>query len=127
MDWAMEKTLQHYQIYCWINTAWYGFLCFLGFAGLALARTADPDVLPSESQGVFQFACFALVVMGVGFGLANLSLMRQPKTPKAHRAHFINICLGISTCLLAPYCVWLAIQWQKPEVKAHFDQQDFSL
>ena len=90
MDWAMEKTLKHYQIYCWINTAWYGFLCFLGFAGLALARTADPDVLPSESQGVFQFACFALVVMGVGFGLANLSLMRQPKTPKAHLAHFIN-------------------------------------
>jgi hypothetical protein len=123
----MDKTLQHYRIYCYLNLAWYAFLCFLGFTGLFLARSADPEVLPPESRGVFQLACFGLVVMGVGFGLANLSLMRQPKNPKAHLAHFVNICLGISTCLLAPYCIWLAIRWQKPEVKALFDQQDFKL
>ena len=123
----MEKTLKHYQIYCWLNCAWYGFLCFWGFAGLALARTADSEALPEDSRGIFQAASFVLVVMGVGFGLANLSLMRQPKTPKAHLAHFINICIGISTCLLAPYCIWLAIRWQSPDVKAYFDQQEFKL
>lgn len=107
--------------------AWYAFLCFLGFAGLFLSRTADPEVLPPENRGVFQIASFALVVMGVVFGLTNLSLMRQPRSPKAHLAHFVNICLGISTCLLAPYCIWLAMRWQQPDLKAYFDQQDFKL
>ena len=123
----MDKTLRHYRIYCWLNMAWYAFLCFIGFAGLLLARAADPEVLPVESRGTFQMASLALVVMGVVFGLANYSLMRQPRTQQAYLAHLINICLGISTCILAPYCIWLGLQWQKPEVKAYFDKQDFSL
>lgn len=123
----MDKTLQHYRIYCWLNMAWYGFLCFIGFTGLFLSRTADSEVLPPESRNVFQVACFSLVGMGVCFGLANLSLIRQPKSPKSHLAHFINICLGISTCVLAPYCIWLALRWQSPEVKAYFDQPEFKL
>ena len=123
----MDKTLKHYRFYSWLNMAWYAFLCLLGFTGLFFARTADPVALPPESRDVFQKACFALVVMGVVLGLGNLSLMRMPKTPKSHLAHFINICLGISTCVLAPYCIWLAIRWQSPEVKSYFDQPEFML
>ena len=123
----MQQTLKLYRAYCILNVIWYVVVGGLGVAGILLAKSADPELLPPDQGQILRLCGIILILIAVVFGTATVKLMQLPRTPTTYTAHFVNICLGLTTCLLTPLCLYLAIQWQKPELRAHFEQESFKL
>ena len=114
-----------YRAYCWLNVVWYAVILVLGVFSVRLAKANAADL--GEQASILISSGYLLMALGIVFGAFALWFLTVPLKKTPHIAHMVNICLGISTCCLAPFCIYLALQWQKPEVLEFFQRQDFDL
>jgi uncharacterized protein YacL len=121
-----DQILKAYRIYCWINVVWYCGIVFLGSFSLALYQMVDLD-LPRESIIQLNISSILTIALGFVFGIVTIRMMRQPITYKNWVWHYVNICLGITTCCLAPYCLWLAMRWNDKEFRNSLGTEGFQL
>lgn len=125
----VERTLKLYRIYCYVNLIWYG-VTSLGSITLVLflrQTTLDLSALPPEQLTLLNgLLVFLAAVCWIFFAL-TLGVMKPSRTKKWWLGGFLNICLGISTCCLAPLCIPLAIMWSNPDFKRYFEPASFDL
>jgi hypothetical protein len=125
----IDKTLRAYRFYCWLNVVWYvligsfGMGCFIFGGQLSI----DIDGVSVERVTLLRNSGLILAIIGLVFGVGSVLLMRQRSTEKTWLFHFLNICLGITTCCLSPFCIWLAIRWNSKEIKDYFARAKFEL
>lgn len=82
----------------------------------------DLDIPPDQMTLMGRTFVFMAVYSWVMF-VAVLYLMKPVRTMKWWTGAFINICLGVTTCCLAPFCIPVAINWNREEVKKYFDEK----
>ena len=123
----IERALKQYRLYCYINLAWYALLIVLciGMALFLRGGTPDPDTLPAEQVPAIRNTLIGMAAYGWIFFAATLFMMKPVRTHKWWLGAFINVCLGVSTCCLAPFCIPLAIKWNSKEVKDYFEKHTF--
>jgi hypothetical protein len=125
----VERAIKQYRVYCYINLAWYALLIILCI-GMAIALkdgNPAPDVLPEDQIPTLRGTMVGMAIYGWIFFALTLFLMKPVRTTKWWMGSFINICLGVSTCFLAPFCIPMAIRWNSKEVRDHFNQQSFEI
>lgn len=121
----LQRTLRLYQVYIGLNLIWYALIFILGVISFQIVLPQDPEL--ANADGVLKVSGVILILIGALFFLLTL-LTSKPKLNQAGwMTAFINICLGITSCILTPFCIYLAIQWNHPEFKSEFLQQEFQL
>ena len=125
----VERVLKQYRIYCYINLAWYALLILLCITSVLTIKsgTPNPDILPEDQIPMIRGTLVGLAIYGWIFFVLTLFLMKPVRSSKWWLGAFINICLGVSTCCLAPFCIPMAIRWNSKEVKDYFNQQSFEI
>jgi hypothetical protein len=89
--------------------------------------TPNQEILPEDQIPMFRWALIGMAAYGWTFFALTIFLMKPVRNNKWWLGAFINICLGVTTCCLAPYCLPLAINWNSKEVKNYFDPQSFDI
>lgn len=72
-----------------------------------------PSWIIGSVIGVFLFV--ALV-----FGVANLFLIAAPRKKSVWEMHLVNQVLGLGSCIFTLPCLWLLLNWFKPEVRTWY-------
>lgn len=122
---SMTKILRFYDLYIWMNLVWYLLVLFIGVTAVRIQLPAEdftPPVIATMRVG----GAMLIMIGVICFGL-SLKLKNPERTKAGWTAAFINICFGISTCLLTPFCIFLALAWNREEFKAEFIQEKFQL
>jgi hypothetical protein len=123
-----EKVFRIYRIYLWINLIWYALVFLLGITVLyALGILLGDFDLQSSTSLTLLFGGLLLITTAIIFGLANFRFLKKRLESSTWLFHYLNILFGISSFILAPLCLWLAIRWNDPAVKKHFTEQKFEL
>ena len=125
----VERALKQYRFYCFINLAWYALLIVLCIGSLMYLKqgSPNPDTIPEDQVSTLRITFIGMGAYAWVFFLVTYFLMKPVRTSKWWLGAFINICLGITTCCLAPICIPMAIQWNSEEVKDYFNKQSFEL
>jgi hypothetical protein len=114
-----ESTLKAYRFYVWLNVVWY--LCVAGFGIFTIVMSNSLAANPIEGQELptdfLRGAGMLLIGISIVFGILAIGVLKQPVNEKTWMVHFVNICMGITTCCLAPFCIWMAIRWNSPEFR----------
>lgn len=122
----VQRILQIYRMYCFANLAFYGVLVIIAVLGLfsAKAISADPpaEMSPDLPQQIRAMSFLLLGIAGL-FGILAVKVLKMGRSLTSYSVHMTNIAAGITTICLAPFCIWLLIQWMSPEVRAHFETQ----
>lgn len=82
-----------------------------------MAAQLEIDYVPIE---MIQPAGKAFLPVGILFGIGMIILPFLPKTPKMWQGHLLNIALGLTSCCLTPFCLYLMLRWLKPDVRQMF-------
>ena len=120
----LQRTLRLYKVYIGLNLLWYTLIFILGVISFQIVL--DPNDL-AYADGVLKVSGVILILIGALFFLLTLLTSKPKRNQAGWMTAFINICLGITSCLLTPFCIYLAIQWNHPEFKSEFLQQEFQL
>lgn len=125
----VERALKQYRLYCFINLVWYALLILLCITMVLVLKNGspNPDVIPEDQISTLRGVLVGFAAYAWVFFVVTLFLMKPVRTNKWWMGAFINICFGISTCILAPLCIPMAITWNSKEVKAYFNQQSFEI
>lgn len=125
----VEQALKRYRLYCFVNLAWYALLILLCITFVLLLKggSPNPEILPEDQVASMRWTLIFMLVYSWVFFVITLYLMKPVRTAKWWMGALINICLGISTCCLAPLCIPMAIQWNSKEVKDYFQPRSFEL
>lgn len=125
----VERALKQYRIYCFINLAWYALLILLCITMVLLIKNGspNPDILPEDQIAGLKWFFIGMAVYGWIFFALTLMYMRPTRTMKWWLGAFLNICFGIGTCILAPFCIHLALKWNSKEVREYFSQHSFEI
>jgi hypothetical protein len=87
----------------------------------------SPDVIPDDQIPMLCGTLIGMAAYGWIFFVVTLFLMKPVRSHKWWLGAFINICLGVSTCCLAPICIPMAIKWNSQEVKDYFTKPSFEV
>jgi hypothetical protein len=87
----------------------------------------NPELLPEDQISNLRLTFFGTAVYGWIFFTVTLFMIKPVRNRRWWLGAFINICVGISTCCLAPFCIPLAIKWNSPDVRDYFNRQSFEL
>jgi hypothetical protein len=121
---AVAQALSHHRTYIYVNLAWYvGFIglmavgMFVSLPWLGAQPDVDmsPEVLTSLGWGIKGLTIYGVVMLAF-----NLYLLTPLYNAKWWTLALVNIGLGMTTCVLAPFCFKLATEWNHPEVKQAF-------
>lgn len=117
----LTKTLKRHRTYVLLNMGWYalyvGFLTLVFLAGLPqLAGQLDANAISQIGWLLKGVAVFGILMF-----MFNLYLLTPQYDIKWWTLAFVNIGFGVSTCILAPYCIILGQQWNADEIKAAFN------
>lgn len=125
----VDLALKQYRFYCFINLAWYAIFILLCIFSLFILKTGspNPEILPEEQVSTFRVILLGAAIYGWIFFAVTMFLMKPVRSHKWWLGAYINICLGITTCCLAPLCIPMAIKWNSKEVKDYFSSQPFEL
>ena len=123
----IEKVLKSYRWYCYLSVGFSCFVMAIATAGYLLGRFAPIDPEPAESLKNMGGLLFFVSIVLVFF---SLRVLRLKRTRWAYIEHMTNIALGVTTNILAPFCLGLLMEWMTPEVRAYFEnptQPEFDL
>lgn len=120
-----QKILRLYDFYVWLNLVWYGLIFLLGV--LAIRVQLPPDDFDELAQRTLRICGGVFCLIGVIFFGISMKLKSPERTKAGWMIAFINICLGISTCILAPFCIFLAMKWNQVEFRDEFIRETFEL
>ena len=125
----VERTLKLYRIYCYINLIWYALLSLGSITMVLFLRMTSIDLsqVPADQMTLLNNSLIFLAIVSWIFFATTLSVMKPVRTRKWWLGGFMNICLGVTTCCLAPFCLPLAFMWNAPEFKAHFNPASFDV
>jgi hypothetical protein len=87
----------------------------------------NPEVLSQDQIPGLKGVLIGMAVYGWIFFTLTLVYMKPVRTSKWWLGALINICCGISTCILTPFCIQLALKWNSKEVKDYFSHHSFEL
>lgn len=118
----VESALKLYRIYCILNLVWYALLILTSITLVLFLRsgTLDLSQIPADQIQLLNGCLIFLAAYSWILFAVTLTLMKPVRTSKWWLGAFFNICVGISTCFLAPLCIPLALRWNSPTVKAYF-------
>ncbi|MBS1702521.1 MAG: hypothetical protein JST12_12720 [Armatimonadetes bacterium] len=89
--------------------------------------TVDLSQIPPDQIAMLRGSLIFLGIYSWILFAMNLAILKPQRTHKWWMGAFINICVGISTCCLAPLCIPLAIKWNSKEVREYFNPVSFDL
>jgi hypothetical protein len=121
----IERNLRFYDFYIWLNLVWYVCILFLGVS--AIRVQLPPEEFPPAVVATMRGGGFILCLIGIVCFILSLKLKNPERTKSGWTIAFMNICFGISTCILAPFCIFLALEWNREEFKREFIQEKFEL
>jgi len=120
---SIADVLLAYRWYCYLSIGLSGLIALLATAGFVLGQYAP--IKPEPATQLKNLSLF-LFVISAGMIYFSLRVLKLPRNRTTYGAHLTNIAVGISTCVLAPFCIWLLLEWLKPEVKSYFESPEDS-
>ncbi len=117
LDPVVGRAWRGYVVYCACGVAINTLVWMAALVAITNRREWASQIVP---EYVILVGGIALMAMGVFFAAVNLWLTQRPFTKHYYGLHFVNIVLGATSLIFTPLCLWLLVQWLRPEVKSAF-------
>lgn len=121
---ALPQALKSHRTYIYINLAWYvGFIGLMAlgmFAALPWLGRQPDSGFSTEVMATLGWTIKGMTIYGIVMFAGNFYLLTPQFNPKWWTLALVNIGLGMTTCVLAPFCFKLASEWNQPDVKQRF-------